>query len=353
MLTREQILLTPTEFPLRSGRRFGLAAVAVAASLLLAGCGKDPAATSDAKNTTPTKKLTGTIFITGSSTVEPISTAVGEEFGTKYSVVPDVEGPGTGDGFKKFCAGEADIADASRPIKDEEKAACAAGGVKYTELKIGLDAITVLTSQKNTAVKCLTFDDLYGLVGPESESVKKWSDAKNLGATTVLPDADLKIFAPGTESGTYDSFWELAIKKKAEAKLGKDVAAKQKLRADYGGLANDNEIVDSIASNPTSFGWVGKAFADKAKGTNEIAIDGGKGCVAPSTASVVDGTYPLSRSLYLYVNNGKLAGNETLKTFVDYYLSEDGIAKVAKVGYVSLDDAALATTRSTWAAASK
>ena len=110
VLTREQNLLTPTEFPLRSGRRFGLAAIAVAASLLLSGCGKDPAATSDAKDTTPTKKLTGTIFITGSSTVEPISTAVGEEFGAKYSVVPDVEGPGTGDGFKKFCAGEADIA---------------------------------------------------------------------------------------------------------------------------------------------------------------------------------------------------------------------------------------------------
>ena len=321
--------------------------VSLAAALTLSACGSDKTETSD---TSDGGELSGEIFITGSSTVEPISTAIGELFGEERGVIPDVEGPGTGDGFKKFCAGEADIADASRAIKDEEKAACESGGVEFVELKIGLDALTVLTSEKNSDVECLTLDDL---VGPESESVKKWSDASTLGATTSLPDADLKIFAPGTESGTYDSFWELAIKKKAEEKLGKDKAEEQKLRPDYGGLANDNEIVDSIASNPTSFGWVGFAFAEKAEGVSEIKIDGGDGCIEPSKETVADGTYPLSRPLFIYVNTAKLAESDALKAFVDYYLSDDGISQVDEVGYVSLDSAALEETRSAWADASK
>lgn len=328
--------------------------VSLAAALTLSACGSDKTETSDTSDGgSEGGELSGEIFITGSSTVEPISTAIGELFGEERGVIPDVEGPGTGDGFKKFCAGEADIADASRAIKDEEKAACESGGVEFVELKIGLDALTVLTSEKNSDVKCLTLDDLYGLVGPESESVKKWSDASTVGATTSLPDADLKIFAPGTESGTYDSFWELAIKKKAEEKLGKDKAEEQKLRPDYGGLANDNEIVDSIASNPTSFGWVGFAFAEKAEGVSEIKIDGGDGCIEPSKETVADGTYPLSRPLFIYVNTAKLAENDALKAFVDYYLSDDGISQVDEVGYVSLDSAALEETRSAWADASK
>ncbi|HMS14993.1 MAG: substrate-binding domain-containing protein [Microthrixaceae bacterium] len=328
--------------------------VSLAAALTLSACGSDKTETSDTSDGgSEGGELSGEIFITGSSTVEPISTAIGELFGEERGVIPDVEGPGTGDGFKKFCAGEADIADASRAIKDEEKAACESGGVEFVELKIGLDALTVLTSEKNSDVECLTLDDLYGLVGPESESVKKWSDASTLGATTSLPDADLKIFAPGTESGTYDSFWELAIKKKAEEKLGKDKAEEQKLRPDYGGLANDNEIVDSIASNPTSFGWVGFAFAEKAEGVSEIKIDGGDGCIEPSKETVADGTYPLSRPLFIYVNTAKLAESDALKAFVDYYLSDDGISQVDEVGYVSLDSAALEETRSAWADASK
>ena len=315
----------------------GLAAIA----LFAGACGS-----SNKSGSSDGEKLTGEIFITGSSTVEPISTAVGESFAAKYSLTPNVEGPGTGDGFKKFCNGEGDIADASRTIKDDEKAACASKGVEYLELKIGLDALTVMTSEKNTAVQCLKFDDLYGLVGPQSESVKKWSDAATVGGTTALPDAELKIFAPGTESGTYDSFWELAIKKKAEEKLGKDAAAKQKLRPDYGGLANDNEIVSSIASNDTSFGWVGFAFAEKAKGISEIAIDGGKGCVKPSKETVANGTYPLCRSLYIYVNKKKMADSDALKKFVEFYVSADVLNKsVDETGYVVLPDADAAKTR--------
>lgn len=120
----------------------------------------------------------GEITISGSSTVEPISVRVGEMFAKSGGVLPSVEGPGTGDGFKKFCAGETDISDASRAIKDEEQAACAKAGITFTELRIANDAIAVLTSEKNDSVACLTFEDLYGLVGPQAEGVKTWSDAK-------------------------------------------------------------------------------------------------------------------------------------------------------------------------------
>lgn len=322
--------------------RITVIGTAAVMGLGLAGCGKD--SSSDSK--TNEEKLSGTIFITGSSTVEPISTVVGEMFRDKYGVTPTVEGPGTGDGFKKFCNDEADIADASRKIKDEEKAACAAKNIEFIEVKVALDALTVMTNEKNDAVTCLKFEDLYGLVGPESESVKQWADAAQLGATTALPAAELKIYAPGTESGTYDSFWELAIKSIAEKKVGKEAAEKQKLRPDYGGLASDNDIVSSIASFPSAFGWVGFAFAEKATGIKEIAIDGGKGCVKPEKATVTDGTYPLSRSLYFYVNKAKFQSNETLKKFVQFYVSDEVLnSAVDEAGYVDLPAADIAKSK--------
>ena len=140
----------------------------------------------------------GSINVSGSSTVEPISTAVAEAFaaanpGFQYTI----EGPGTGDGFKKFCAGETDISDASRKIKDEEAADCQAAGIEYVELKVAYDGITVMSSTANTAISCLSFPDLYALIGPESTGFTTWSDAaalaKELGSNTVRPDAQIGI----------------------------------------------------------------------------------------------------------------------------------------------------------------
>ena len=158
--------------------------------------------------------VTGKINVSGSSTVEPISTAVAElvkasNAGFNFTVT----GPGTGDGFKTFCKGETDISDASRKIKDEEAATCAAAGIEYTELKIAIDGMTVMTSPDNAAVTCLSFADLYALTGPQSQGFDKWSSAttlaKSLGSNTVFPDTDLPITGPGEESGTYDSYVEL------------------------------------------------------------------------------------------------------------------------------------------------
>ncbi len=300
--------------------------------------------------------VSGAIFITGSSTVEPISTGVAEALAAAN---PDftytVEGPGTGDGFKKFCAGEADIADASRTIKDEEAKACADAGIEYVELKVAIDGMSILTSANNTAVACLSFPDLYALIGPESTGFAKWSDAaaiaKELGSNTVLPDAELVITGPGEESGTFDSFVELALAKIAEARGKKG----ETTRPDYTASANDNAIIDGIAGSDSSLGWVGFAFAEENKdkvGEIQVAKDANGTCVAPTAATIADGSYPLSRGLYIYVNKAKAAANPAVVGYVDSYLADGTIAKVLEtVPYVNLTADTLAESRSAWDAA--
>jgi phosphate transport system substrate-binding protein len=299
--------------------------------------------------------------VSGSSTVEPISTGVAEALaaanpGFTYTV----EGPGTGDGFKKFCAGETDISDASRKIKDEEAKACADAGIEYVELKIAYDGMSVLTSVNNTAVACLSFPDLYALIGPESTGFAKWSDAagiaKELGSNTVFPAADLSITGPGEESGTFDSFVELALDKIAGTRNQIVAPAKHTTtRPDYTASANDNAIIDGISGSDTSLGWVGFAFAEENKDKVKelgVAKDANGTCVKPSTATISDGSYPLSRSLYIYVNKAKAAANPAVVSYVDYYLADGTIAKVLEtVPYVNLPADVLAETASTWNAA--
>lgn len=293
-----------------------------------------------------------TLTISGSSTVEPITARVGEAFNAANPEVGvTVEGPGTGDGFKRFCSGETEISDASRPIKDSEAANCADAGINYVELKVAFDGLTVMTSPENTAVSCLDFHDLYALIGPESEGFSNWSDANALGAElggthSPYPDAPLIITAPGEESGTYDTFIEFVIEGPAEER-GQDAAA----RADYQASANDNVIVENIAGNETSLGWVGYAFyVENADTLKAIDIDGGNGCVTPSDVSIADGSYPLARALYIYVNTDKAAANPALSDFVDYYLSDEGLASVGAAGYVDLPSDDMQATRDAWSA---
>ena len=299
------------------------------------------------------EKLSGDVVVTGSSTVEPISVAVAEDFAT---VQPDVNvsvsGPGTGDGFKEFCAGGADISDASRKIKDEEAAACKSAGIEYVELKVGIDGLAVVTSEKNSAVSCLSFPDLYALLGPESVGFKKWSDANSL-ATTVggkggFPDADLVISAPGTESGTYDSFVELALKGISEKQKQEPGA-----RADYSSAADDNVITQTISSNDTSLGWVGFAYADQAGGVKllQVSKEAGGECVTPDAETIAAGKYPLARDLYIYVSKASIADNPAAVAYVDHYMDYGLTKAVAEVDYVQLDDAALKATQDAWAAA--
>ena len=348
-------------------QRRTMIAGAIALALFGAACGSDQGAgtettaaptSSGAVETSaaPTSAAgaSGEVFVTGSSTVEPISVLVAELAGeqTNGALAVTVEGPGTGDGFKKFCAGEADISDASRKIKDEEAATCKAAGIDYVELAIGIDGLTVATSPDNSAITCLDVPALYSLLGPESEGFAKWSDAnalaKELGSTSpAFPDADLVITGPGPESGTYDSFVEFAVKS-----IAKDRSKDAKTRSDYTQSPNDNVIVEGIEGSPTSLGWVGFAYYEAQKDRMKaIEIDKGEGCVAPTAETIADGSYPFSRTLYMYVSTKALADNPAVKSFVDIYLSADGLAKVTEAGYVALGADVIAATQAAWTTA--
>ncbi len=300
--------------------------------------------------------VTGTINVSGSSTVEPISTAVAElvkasNAGFNFTVT----GPGTGDGFKTFCKGETDISDASRKIKAEEAATCAAAGIEYTELKIAYDGMTVMTSPDNADVTCLSFADLYALTGPQSQGFDKWSSAttlaKALGSNTVFPDTDLSITGPGEESGTYDSYVELVITPIASKQTP---PADSATRPDYVASANDNAIIAGVEGSPSSLGWVGFAYAQENKDKIKelgVAKDPNSTCVQPSAETIADASYPLSRSLYLYVNKAKAAANPAVAGYVDFYLADGTISTVLEtVPYVNLPATELDATRTAWEA---
>lgn len=296
----------------------------------------------------------GSVTVSGSSTVEPISIRVGElayEL-SDGELTATVDGPGTGDGFALFCSGETDISDASRPIKDAEIAACEEAGVNFVELEVAIDGLTVATSINNDAVTCLDIPALYALIGPESEGFENWSDATELANEVgsafgdTFPDAPLVINGPGEESGTYDTFVEFAIEGLAEERLGE---GNNFTRADYSSSANDNLIVEGIEGADTSLGWVGYAYyAAEQDRLAAIEIDGGDGCVAPTPETIADGSYPFSRSLYIYVNVDHAAENPAVASFVDLYLSAEGLATVADAGYVDLPAERIQTSIDTW-----
>ena len=274
-----------------------------------------------------------------------------------------VDGPGTGDGFARFCAGETDISDASRPISAEEVALCEEAGIEFIELNVAVDGLSVITSAENTAVECLSFVDLYALLGPDATGVGNWADASaaadeiagtvtDLGAVnTPYPDADLVVTAPGEESGTFDSFVEIVIAEVGEA-LGVEDALP---RLDYTASPNDSVIIEGIAANPTSLGWVGFAFVEENLDTvRPIPVDGGGGCVEPTAESIAGGEYPIARDLYIYVNNNNLAENPALEGFADFYVNSAMLtligAEEGQVPYVALGAEDAAATQAVWEA---
>jgi len=312
----------------KKSRATWLLAVLAMFALLMAACGDDGGDDSSS-GSGDSGSLSGSIKISGSSTVEPISALAREEFIAENGDVDiSVDGPGTGDGFALFCDGETDISDASRAIDEEEVATCEKNGIEFIELRIAIDGLSVIT-QEDDELECLNFADLYALIGPESEGFENWSDAQTLaeelGSDTKMPDQNLVITAPGEESGTYDSFIEIALSDIAEArveegKIKEDVA--ETTRADYSASPDDNAIIEGVAGDSGGLGWVGFAFADQAEGVKlmPVASAPGEKCVAPSAETIQDGSYPIARPLYIYVNKAKAAANESLTAFVDYYL---------------------------------
>jgi phosphate transport system substrate-binding protein len=359
----------------KSKRRMTLVAGALALSLVAAACGGDDDDSSDTTSATTAAStettaggsgsVTGSVVVTGSSTVEPISAAVGEKFkAANPKAAFSVSGPGTGDGFKQFCNGEADISDASRPIKAAEVEQCESKGIEIIELKVAVDGLSVVTSTEDP-VECVSFNDLYALLGPESTGFDNWSKADDLAnelaanaelaefgkVNTPYQDKKLEVTAPGEESGTYDSFIEIVIAPIAEVR-GQEAEA----RPDYVASPNDNVIIEGLSGSPGSLGWVGFAFVeenlDKVK---PLQVEKDSGCVEPTTETIASGEYPIARNLYIYVNAAKAESNAAVAAFVDTYMENIGEGGVigtdaGQVPYVPLAAADLAETQKVWEA---
>ncbi|MGH9245634.1 MAG: PstS family phosphate ABC transporter substrate-binding protein [Acidimicrobiales bacterium] len=321
-----------------------------ALSLVAAGCGDDDDDNGSAGGDNGGSGG-GTVDISGSSTVLPVSILVGEAYEASGSnAVVNVDGPGTGDGFALFCDGETDVSDASRPITEEEIATCEENGIEYVELYIAIDGLSVITNPENN-VECLNFADLYALTGPESQGFTTWGDAQDLaaelGSDTELPgDAPLDITAPGEESGTYDSYVEIVLEGFADER-GEDAAS----RPDYQSSGDDNVILQGIQGSATSFGWVGFAYFVESGGAVkavQIAEEPGGECVEPNPDTIASGEYPISRPLFIYVNAERAESNEALAPFIDFYLSDEGIASVEEAGYIDIPDEDIEATREAW-----
>ena len=338
-------------------RRNGLLAFAMIAVLALvaAACSDD-----DGGGETGGTALSGTITISGSSTVQPITSLVAELFNEDVSsdVSITVDGPGTGDGFVLFCDGETDITDASRPIEPEEADACEKSGIEYVELPVAFDGITVMTNPANADVTCLNDGDLYALFGPESDGIDTWDGASSLsqqvGGNGGFPSLPLEITAPGEESGTYDAFIELAGIEDIALEQGVPEDEAAALRTDYTASPDDNVIITAMEGSDSPLGFVGFAYAEGAADQVKILqVDGGDGCVAPTRDTIADASYPLSRTLYIYVNKAKITENPAVKAFVDYYLTDTGVVTaVDETGYVELPSDQIEASRSTWESAS-
>ncbi|MDP9069591.1 MAG: PstS family phosphate ABC transporter substrate-binding protein [Actinomycetota bacterium] len=338
-----------------SSKPWRLALLACTMALLGAACAPDQATGTTATGDTGGEALAGSIAISGSSTVEPISVAVAEKFNAENpNVEVSVQGPGTSDGFELFCNGETDISDASRAISQEEIDACKKNGIEAVELRVAIDGLSVVTSTENDFAQCLSFGDLWALLGPEAEGFEQWSDANELAAqydsqAAPFPDQPLRVTAPGEESGTYGSFIELVFEPFVEEQGLKEYEEEVAPRPDYQASANDNVIVEGVSGTPSSLGWVGYAFykanEDKLKA---LEVDGGNGCVAPTPQAIASFEYPISRPLFIYVNKQKLEENPATQAFVDFYLSDEGIASAEEVGYIPLEESELEATRTTW-----
>jgi phosphate transport system substrate-binding protein len=261
----------------------------------------------------------GSVKIDGSSTVFPIAEAVSEEFQkANQGMQVSVGVSGTGGGFKKFCAGELDIANASRPIKESEMADCKAKGIRYIEMPIAIDALTIVVNPQNTWVDKLTLDELKKIWEPNSQ-VKNWSQVR-----AGFPNQPLALYGPGTASGTFDYF--------TEAVVGKSKSS----RADYTASEDDNILVQGVSKDMNALGYFGFSYyKENQQRLKAVPIDAGKGAVLPSSETVTNATYtPLSRPLFMYVSD-KAAKRPEVKKFVSFFM-QNATNLVSEVGEIPL-----------------
>ncbi len=337
----------------------GLVAVFALVSFGVKALGEGEAAGGDA-TAADGGALEGQFLVSGSSTVFPIVQRQAEEFGlVAPGVAVAVEGPGSGDGAMKFCAGEVPIANASRLFSDEEVAICEEAGIEFIELRRAIDGISIITAPENDAVECLSFNDIYALLSEEASAFDSWSDANALTALwggQEFADVPLDVFGPGEESGTFDSFSEIVIESVARGTTGLDTDTRDfvtTIRPDYTSSPDDNVVVEGVESSPYSLGWVGFAFASESASAGRVRVvsvsveDGGE-CVTPTPATIAAAEFPIARFLYTYVNAEAATNDPAVAAFVDYMLSDPGYESVSAVGYIDLPDDELERAEAIW-----
>ena len=323
-----------------------IGAFMLAASLVAAACGGGGATTAPATGASPTQgpgattaALTGKITIDGSSTVYPVTQAIAEDFNKANPGVELTVGfAGTGGGFKKFCNDETDINDASRPIKETDAAegsACKAKGIGYVQLQVAIDGLTVVVNPQNTFATCLTLEQLKMIYGPDSPQNLTWNQVD-----PSFPNQPVVRFMPGADSGTFDYFTEF-VNGKVDASTAFATQSE-----------DDNVLVTGVAGDANAIGYFGYAYyvenKDKLKA---LEVDGGKGCVAPTDATIGDGTYtPLSRPLFIYPNTGNAKESPALAAYVDFYLA-NAAKLAAEVGYIPVPDTLAQQQLSNWGSA--
>ena len=269
------------------------------------------------------------IAVQGSSTVAPVTQAAANAFAEEN---PDarisVGSGGTGNGFEAFCAGETDIADASRPIdQEEELPVCEENNVEFIALPVALDGIAVVANPQNDWAQNVTMEELQTMWAPDSEgSVSTWQDVRQ-----EWPDNELALFGPGTESGTFDFFTESVV--------GEEGAS----RSDYQASEDDNILVQGVSGNQNALGYFGLAYYENNQDQLKLlSVDG----VEPSADTISSGEYPISRPLFVYVNANKLEDSQILQDFMSFYLEEGNLDQfVTETGYIALPDSTVAETR--------
>ncbi len=298
----------------------------VVLALALSACGGDNAEGAEGGD-----GASGSVTIDGSSTVFPMTTAANELLREENPNIDAAVGQaGTGGGFERFCVGETDISDASRPIDEEDEVpVCEENGVEYTELQVATDALTVVV-HPDLAVDCLTTEQLIQLWEPGSK-VTNWSDLD-----PSFPDQEISLFGPGTDSGTYDYMAADVIGDESET-----------TRDDYEASEDDNVLVQGVAGTEGATGYFGYSYYEQNADTlKAVAIDDGNGCVEPSAETARSGEYtPLARPLFIYVNNAKYNDNDAVTEFTDFYIENlETIAEAAL--FIPLNDEQYAETQS-------
>lgn len=304
-----------------------MAVLSVAASC--AGGGSQDTAGTEGTDGTSTAAsegsgLAGDVLVDGSSTVFPISEAMAEEFMAENADVRVTVGvSGTGGGFQKFCAGETDVSNASRPIKQEEIDLCAENGIEYVELPVAFDGLSVVVNPENDWAQCLTVEELKMIWEPAAEgTITNWNQVR-----PDFPDQPLGLYGAGTDSGTYDYFTAALLETEGES------------RGDYTASEDDNVIVQGVIGDTNALGFFGYAYyVENQDSLGLIAIDNGNGCVEPSPETIGDGSYqPLSRPEFVYIKATSL-DNPAVRAFAEYQIAAENKPLVEEVGYVPLPD---------------